>query len=220
MPAGSTRIKVCGITRVSDAVAAAACGVDAIGLVFHPPSPRAVDVQQAATIVRALPPLLTVVALFVDAPVATVEEVLEQVPVGLLQFHGDESPAYCEGFGRPYLKALRMRPGLDIAAAVEPWAGTAGVLLDSYRPGVPGGTGEAFDWGRVPAALSRPVVLAGGLGPGNVGEAIARLRPAAVDVSGGVESSPGIKDPQQLARFVAAVLQADRDNQRHSGSKP
>jgi len=204
-----TRIKVCGITRPEDAAAAAAAGVDAIGLVFHPASPRAVTPAQASAVARAAGPLVTVVALFVDAPESLVREVLAAVPVGLLQFHGSESPEDCARFERPFLKALRMAPGLaaeDVAAA---YGAASGILLDSYRPGVPGGTGETFDWDRAPAALRSRLVLAGGLTPENVGGAIARVRPAAVDVSGGVEAAPGVKDAGRIAAFAAAVAEAD-----------
>ncbi|KGE04306.1 phosphoribosylanthranilate isomerase [Pseudohaliea rubra] len=213
-----TRIKVCGITRPEDAVAAADAGVDAIGLVFHRDSPRAVSPAQAALIARAVGPLVTVVALFVDAAEAAVQEVLAAAPVGLLQFHGAESAAACGRYHRPYLKALRMAPGLAVEAVAEGYDRASGILLDSFRPGVPGGTGEAFDWDRVPVALRSRLVLAGGLTPANVGDAIARVGPAAVDVSGGVEAAPGLKDATRIAAFVAAVRAAD--SKRQSGSKP
>ncbi len=207
---GPTRIKICGITRPEDAQAAAASGADAIGLVFYARSPRAVSLEQAAEIAAAVPPFVTVVALFVDEPIERVERTLAQVPVDLLQFHGEESPAFCRQFGRPWIKALRVRPGSDIRAACEPYRDARGVLLDSWQEGVPGGTGRTFDWALAPRDLPLPVVLAGGLDEGNVGTAIARLRPAAVDVSGGVEAARGIKDPDKIARFVAAVRAADR----------
>ncbi len=185
---------------------------------------------QAAAIAAAAGPLVTVVALFVDAPEAGVREVLDAVPVGLLQFHGSESPAYCAGFRRPFLKALRMAPDLAVEPLAAAYPGASGVLLDSYRPGVPGGTGEAFDWDRVPAALRPSLVLAGGLRADNVGAAIATVQPAAVDVSGGVEASPGLKDAGRIAAFVAAVREADskrdntrdnkRNNKRASGRNP
>ncbi|MHA7815259.1 MAG: phosphoribosylanthranilate isomerase [Pseudohaliea sp.] len=223
-----TRIKVCGITRPEDAAAATAAGVDAIGLVFHPASPRAVTPAQAAAVARAAGPLVTVVALFVDAPQERVREVLAAVPVGLLQFHGNEDPGTCACFERPFLKALRMAPGLPVEEVAARYAAASGILLDSYRPGVPGGTGETFDWHRTPAALRSRLVLAGGLRPENVGEAITRVGPAAVDVSGGVEVSPGVKDAARIAAFVAAVREADsrrtsqreskRGNKRQSGS--
>lgn len=191
---------------------AAASGADAIGLVFYAGSPRAVGLEQAAEIAAAVPPFVTVVALFVDEPVELVERTLQHVPVDLIQFHGEETPAFCRQFARPWVKALRVRPGLDIRTACEQYGGARGVLLDSWQQGVPGGTGRTFDWALAPQDLPLPVVLAGGLNAGNVGAAIARLRPAAVDVSGGVESAPGIKDRTKIARFVAAVRAVDRDN--------
>jgi phosphoribosylanthranilate isomerase len=205
-----TRIKICGITRPEDAQTAAASGADAIGLVFYAPSPRAVDIGQAAEITAALPPFVTVVALFVDEPAAVIERTLEVVPVDVIQFHGDESPEFCSRFRRPWLKALRVRPDLDIAAACAAYRGARGVLLDSWQDNLPGGTGKTFDWALAPRDLPRPVVLAGGLNDRNVAAAISRVRPAAVDVSGGVESSPGIKDPARIERFVAAVRAADQ----------
>ncbi len=204
-----TRIKICGFTRPDDACEAAALGVDAIGLVFYAPSPRAVDAGQARAIVAALPPFVTSVGLFVDAPADEVRAVLEAVPLDLLQFHGDEPPAYCAQFGRPWLKAIRMREGVDLESEAERYREATGLLLDAYRPGVPGGTGEAFEWERVPRDLALPVVLAGGLNPGNVAQAITTVRPWAVDLSGGVESARGIKDAAKMAELVDAVRAAD-----------
>ena len=201
----AVRSKICGITRVEDALVAAEAGADAIGLVFYPQSPRVVTIQQARAIIAALPPFVTTVGLFVNASRCELNEILDAVPLDLLQFHGDESPSDCEGFHRPFIKALRVKPGDDIAAAVACYGKASGILLDTYVPGVPGGTGEAFDWSLVPAGLSRPVILAGGLTAGNVGAAIAQVRPYAVDVSGGVESSRGVKDPERIRAFVAAV---------------
>ena len=197
-----TRIKICGITRPEDALAAARAGADAIGLVFHPASPRAVDATRAAEICAALPAFVTTVGLFVDAESDAVGELLEQVPLDLLQFHGDESPDYCAAFRRPWIKALRMRDGLDVAFEAERYHGARAVLLDTWVPGTPGGTGQAFDWRRVPTAMPLPVVLAGGLNPDNVAEAIRLTRPWAVDVSGGVEQSPGIKSADAINAFV------------------
>lgn len=202
------RSKICGITRIEDGLAAAAAGADAIGLVFYGKSPRAVSVQQARTIVAALPPFVTTVGLFVDASPCELGEILDAVPLDLLQFHGDETPAYCEGWRRPYIKALRVKPGDDIGAQIDAYAGARGVLLDTFVPGVPGGTGEAFDWSLVPRAASKPIILAGGLTPENVAAAIAQVRPYAVDVSGGVEASKGIKDGEKIKRFMQAVKQA------------
>ncbi|MFQ5488504.1 MAG: phosphoribosylanthranilate isomerase [Gammaproteobacteria bacterium] len=202
---GHIRIKICGITRPEDGLAAARLGADAIGLVFYPASPRHVDIEQARAIVRALPPFVTVVALFVDAGEAQIRPVLDQVPVSLLQFHGDEAPEDCHRYGRPYIKALRMAPNVDVAACAVRYGDAAGLLLDSYQPGQPGGTGHSFDWARVPAGVAKPLILAGGLTPDNVAEAVATVRPYAVDVSGGVESRKGIKDAAKMADFIARV---------------
>lgn len=199
------RSKICGITRIEDALIAAEAGADAIGLVFYPPSPRAVTIRQARAIIAALPPFVTVVGLFVDASRCELGEILDAVPLDVLQFHGDERAADCEGFHRPYLKALRVKPGDDIAGQIEQYASASGILLDTFVPGVPGGTGEAFDWSLVPLGLGKPIILAGGLTPENVGSAIEQVRPYAVDVSGGVEASRGIKDAEKIRAFVRAV---------------
>jgi phosphoribosylanthranilate isomerase len=199
------RSKICGITRIEDALAAAEAGADAIGLVFYANSPRAVSVQQARAIVAALPPFVTTVGLFVDASSCELGEILEAVPLDLLQFHGDEAPAYCDAWHKPYIKALRVKPGDDIGAQIDAYGGARGVLLDTFVPGVPGGTGEAFDWSLVPPAASKPIILAGGLTPENVAAAIAQVRPYAVDVSGGVEASKGIKDGERIKHFIQAV---------------
>jgi len=205
-----TRIKICGITRIEDALAAAAMGADAIGLVFYAKSPRYIAIDRAAEICAGLPPLVTTVGLFVDAGKGLIADVLAQVPIDLLQFHGSETSAECDCHGRPYIKALRMRPGLDLRGAVAEFASARGVLLDTYRPGVPGGTGESFDWSQVPSDLKTPIILAGGLNPSNVRNAVERVRPWAVDVSGGVESAPGLKDGRRITDFVEAVRAADR----------
>ena len=208
------RVKICGITRPDDGRHAARAGADAIGLVFYPPSPRYVSPRQAADIVAALPPFVTTVGLFVDAPPEQIAALLEQVPLDMLQFHGDESPEYCAAFQRPWIKALRMRDGVDPRAEAERYgaAGARGLLVDSYVPGVPGGTGERFDWDRLPADPPLPLVLAGGLDPANVAEAVRRVRPWAVDVSGGVEvlgvdgrRQGGIKDPGAVSAFIRAA---------------
>lgn len=199
------RSKICGITRVEDALAAAEAGADAIGLVFYAKSPRAVSVQQARAIVAALPPFVTSVGLFVDASRCELGEILDAVPLDLLQFHGDETPDECDHYGRPYIKALRVKPGDDIAAQVARYANARGVLLDTFVPGIPGGTGEAFDWSLVPAQLSKSVILAGGLTAANVAQAIGQVRPFAVDISGGVESAKGIKDAAKIHAFMEAV---------------
>jgi phosphoribosylanthranilate isomerase len=198
----AVRIKICGITRIEDALAAVAAGADAIGLVFYAKSPRAVTPAQAKAIVAALPPFVTSVGLFVDMPRAELRQLLAEVPLDLLQFHGDESPEDCAGHGRPFIKALRVKPGDDVAAAIARYPEAAGILLDTYVPGTPGGTGEAFDWSLVPRDAAKPVVLAGGLTPDNVGDAVRQVRPYAVDVSGGVEASKGIKDAAKIKAFI------------------
>ena len=200
-----TRIKICGITRIEDALAAASAGADAIGLVFHAASPRAVDIEQAARIVKALPPFITSVGLFVDASEERINEVLRQVPLDVLQFHGDEPDDFCQRFARPYLKAVRVRPGDDLNALAAKWPGASGILLDSYKPGVPGGTGETFDWSMVPAQRDWPLVLAGGLQADNLRQAIELTAPWAVDVSGGVESAKEVKDPVKINAFIQEV---------------
>ena len=200
-----TRIKICGITRPEDGLEAARLGADAIGLVFYGPSPRCVTVEQAQAVLAALPPFVTSVGLFVNAGAEEVRQVLGQVPLDLLQFHGDESPAYCAGFGRPYIKALRMREGIDLAAEAGHYAGARGLLLDTYQAGTPGGTGTTFDWQRIPTDLPLPVILAGGLDAVNVAEAVRTVRPYAVDVSGGVEQGKGIKSAAKMAAFIRGV---------------
>ncbi len=201
----STRVKICGITVPEDGLEAARLGADAIGMVFYAKSPRAVDAEQAAKIVAALPPFVTTVGLFVNASVEEVSGVLAEVSLDLLQFHGDESPEYCVQFGRPYIKAIRMREGVDLSAELRRYSSGRGLLLDTYTPGVPGGTGESFDWDRVPENLASQIILAGGLTPDNVGEAIKQVRPYAVDVSGGVEASKGKKDAAKVAAFMGEV---------------
>lgn len=204
----NVRSKICGITRIEDALAAAEAGADAIGFVFYAKSPRAVDVRQARAIIAELPPFVTTVGLFVNASRCELNEILEVVPLDLLQFHGDETPQDCEGYHRPWIKALRVRPGDDLEAACKLYAGARGILLDTYVAGVPGGTGEAFDWSLVPERLSKPIILAGGLSADNVGQAIAQVGPYAVDVSGGVEQAKGIKDAAKIEAFMRAVKQA------------
>ena len=203
-----TRVKICGITRVEDGLACAQLGADAIGLVFYAPSPRHVSVAQARAIMAALPPFITTVGLFVDADPAEVSAVLTQLPLDLLQFHGDESPEYCQGFARPYLKAMRVKPGVDLVQYAAQYAQAKGLLLDAHVEGVAGGTGQSFDWNLIPAHLPLPVVLSGGLHPANVTEAIKRVQPAAVDVSSGVEATKGIKDAAKIAAFMQGVRNA------------
>ncbi len=198
----SMRVKICGITSVDDAIAVAHAGADALGLVFYAASPRAVSLDVARKISLAAGPFMSVTGLFVNADPEFVHSVLNQVPLQLLQFHGDETDVYCESFKRPYMKAIRMRPGLEVSSVIAAYPGASGILLDAYRPGVPGGTGDTFDWARVPQGLSTPLVLAGGLTPTNVREAIAATRVYGVDVSGGVESAPGKKDHSKLTAFI------------------
>lgn len=200
-----TRVKICGITREEDALAAVAAGADAIGLVFYPPSPRHVTPEQAGRITRRLPPFVTVVGLFVNADAETIAQSVAAGRVNLLQFHGQECPDYCAQHGLPWLKAVRMKEDLDLDKAAADYAGAAALLLDAYRPGVPGGTGETFDWARIPGHLAERIVLAGGLNPDNVAEAVRTVHPYAVDVSGGVEAEPGIKDPARIASFMRGV---------------
>ncbi len=206
-----TRVKICGITRPEDGVVAARCGADAIGLVFYPSSPRAVDYDAAMRIVAALPAFVTVTALFVDPDAEDVVRVLEQVPVDLLQFHGDEDARFCRAFGRRYIKAVRMRADVRLDALARQFHDSAGLLLDSYREDVAGGTGERFDWQRIPQDLPLPLVLAGGLHPGNVAEAVAAVRPWGVDVSSGVERDKGIKDAGKIEQFIRGVNRVQAD---------
>ncbi len=204
----STRVKICGITSIRDALVVADSGADAIGLVFYPRSPRHVTIAQAAEIVEAIPPFVSTVALFLDARAEDIRAVLEQVPVDLLQFHGDECPPDCAQYGRPYIKAIGMKGGTNVQAYADTYPDAKGFLLDSHAVGEAGGTGQRFDWSMTPA-LGKPVVLAGGLNPGNAAEAVITARPFGLDVSSGVESEPGIKDPEKVHRFMNEVRRAD-----------
>ncbi len=205
-----TRIKICGITRPEDALAAASAGADAIGVVFYPPSPRAVALAQAQEIVSVLPPFVTVVGLFVDAAQAEIDRLLAAVRIDLLQFHGSESPASCGLYQRPYIKALRMRDEIDLHQAQAAYTSASALLLDTYRKGLPGGTGAIFDWNRIPHELAGSIILAGGLNPDNVDQAIRQVRPYAVDVSGGVELEKGIKSHKLIEAFIRGVRHADQ----------
>lgn len=207
LPLGSlglsrARVKICGITSVDDARTVVDAGADALGLVFYAASPRSVTMEQAREIALAAGPFTVVTGLFVNADPEFMAAVLAKVPLQLLQFHGDETPDYCESFQRPYMKAIRMRPELDVMAAIASYPGASGILLDAYRPGVPGGTGETFDWARVPQSSTKPIILAGGLTPANVAEAINATHVYGVDVSGGVESAPGKKDHGKITSFI------------------
>ena len=200
-----TRIKICGITRPEDGLAVAAAGADAIGLVFYSESPRAVTIAQAQAIISVLPPFVTRVGLFVDASQQELDMVLDQVELDVLQFHGNESLLQCESAGKEYMKAVRVQGTADILAALEQYPSASALLLDTYHPNLPGGTGETFDWDKIPADLAKPVVLAGGLTAGNIAQAINAVNPYAVDISGGVEQSKGIKSVDKIVEFIAAV---------------
>lgn len=203
-----TRVKICGITRIEDALAAVQHGCDAIGLVFYAKSPRHVSIEQAARIVATLPPFVSAVGLFVDAAPEEVQNVLAKVGLDLLQFHGDESPQACRQFGVPYLKAIRVKPDTNLLQCASDYADARALLLDTYSEGMAGGTGKMFDWKLIPPSLSSSIVLAGGLNAENVGDAIRQVRPYAVDVSGGVELSKGIKDASKIAAFMRGVVDA------------
>jgi phosphoribosylanthranilate isomerase len=199
----AVRVKICGITRPQDLHAACDAGADALGFVFYEKSPRHLTPEAAAALLRELPPFVQAVGLFVDAGPAFVEAVLRAVPLDLLQFHGDEAAADCARYGRPYIKAVRVKSDTDLLKCAADFDTARGLLLDAYVPGVPGGTGERFDWGLIPPDLAVPVILSGGLTPDNVAEAVQRVRPWAVDVSSGVEAAKGIKDAHRIAQFIA-----------------
>jgi phosphoribosylanthranilate isomerase len=203
----AVRVKICGISRNEDLSTACAAGADALGFVFYAKSPRNLSIEQAASLIKALPPFVQSVGLFVDAEPGFVRAVLEAVPLDLLQFHGGENPEYCRQFGRPYLKAVRVRPGVDLVKYASDFSDARALLLDAFVPGVPGGTGERFDWRLIPAGLNKPIILSGGLNPDNVAEAVQTVQPWAVDVSSGVESAPGIKDAAKVAAFIERARQ-------------
>ena len=204
----AVRVKICGITRLQDALFAVEAGADALGFVFYEKSPRHVSAAQAAALCATLPPFVTAVGLFVDAPAEFVDSVLARAPLDLLQFHGDESPAYCASFGKPYIKAVRVTRETDLLKCAADFATARGLLLDAFVPGVPGGTGESFDWNLIPRQLPKAVILSGGLTPANVAEAVRQVRPWAVDVSSGVEASKGIKDTGLIAQFITKAKDA------------
>ncbi len=204
----AVRVKICGITRLQDLHDACAAGADAVGFVFYEKSPRHVSIEAAAGLARALPPFVQSVGLFVNADPAFIERLLKTVPLDLLQFHGDETPDDCLRYTRPYIKAIRVTAGTDLLKWAADFETARGLLLDAYVPGVPGGTGESFDWKLIPPHLPKPVILSGGLTPANVAEAVQRVRPWAVDVSSGVEASKGIKDAHQIAQFIAKAKEA------------
>lgn len=199
------RVKICGITRPEDGICAAMAGADAIGLVFYRPSPRAVGIETARAIGRALPPFVSRVGLFVDADRSEIASVLNSVALDMIQFHGNESPEDCEHYDMPYIKAVKMSDGVDLHEQASLYSSAAALLVDTYVTGIAGGTGQTFDWDRIPADLDKPVILAGGLNPNNVLQALTRVRPYAVDVSGGVESSKGVKDSELVRSFIHQV---------------
>lgn len=203
-----TRVKICGITRVEDAITAVDAGCDAIGLVFYEPSPRFVTIEQAAKIVEKLPPFVTAVGLFVNAEPSYVRQVLQHVRLGVLQFHGDESAQQCQQYEMPYMKAIRVTAETNLLQYAKDFKQAQALLLDAFIEGVPGGTGQVFDWNIIPKSLPIPLVLAGGLTPENVGPAIQQVNPYAVDVSGGVEIKKGIKDAAKIAAFMRGVSHA------------
>lgn len=204
-----TRVKICGITRLEDALAAVDAGADALGFVFYKPSPRYIKPEVAATIIRQLPAFVTTTGLFVDETADEVDRIAQLTRIDLLQFHGDEPEVFCSGFARPYIKALRMKPELDLVGACKQYASAQAILLDAYRPGVPGGTGEVFDWDRITQPHPASIILAGGLTPENAAKAVCAVAPYAVDVSGGVEASKGIKDAAKIELFINEVTRAN-----------
>ena len=205
-----TRVKICGFTRIEDAVYAAHNGVDAIGLVFYPFSPRHVEIEQAIRIVNALPAFTSVVALFVDEQEAKIREVLAQVPIDCIQFHGDETAEACRIYGKRYIKAISMREGIDIPALAHYYHDAAGLLLDAFHPDAKGGTGSQFNWSLIPHQLDLPIILAGGLDETNAKLAVQTVKPYALDVSSGVEARKGIKDSHKMAAFIKQVNEGDR----------
>jgi phosphoribosylanthranilate isomerase len=203
-----TRVKFCGITRVEDAVNAVNAGADAIGLVFYAQSPRVVTIAQAQAIVAAIPPFVSVVGLFVNAPKAQIESILSQVRLDILQYHGDETPSECIQINLPYYKAIRVKADTNLIQYAQNYHTAKALLLDTYSEAAFGGTGQTFDWNLIPAHLPKPIILAGGLSADNVGQAIQQVQPYAVDVSGGVEINKGIKDAAKIAAFMRGVKDA------------
>jgi len=203
-----TRIKICGITNAADAQMCAALGADALGLNFYEQSPRHLSLESAIDVAAATPALVSVVALFVNPKTDLVHSVIERIRPSLLQFHGDESAGFCEQFRFPYIKACRMGEGVDLLEYMRPFAAARAWLADAYSAQY-GGSGKRFDWDRLPAIRHRPLILSGGLDPRNAGTAVIGVRPWALDVCSGVESSKGIKDPERVASFIAEVRNAD-----------
>ena len=208
-----TRVKICGITSPADAEAAVAAGADAIGLVFYPPSPCRVDINTAAEIAGRVAPFVSCVGVFVDAGQDHIRRVLDRVALDTLQFHGQESEQSCSLYDKPYIKAVRMSETVDLSDEARACPGAGALLLDTYVKGNPGGTGRCFDWGRIPAQRAKRIILAGGLNVSNVRQAVARVRPYAVDVSGGVESRPGKKDPDKMINFIREAVYGEATEQ-------
>ena len=206
-----TRVKICGITRPEDGRCAVENGADAIGLVFFPESPRHISADRAIEITRAMDPFVTVVGLFVNASQADIEQVLGQVPLDLLQFHGQERNEDCIRYGLPFIKSLAMQSGVDIPKVMAAYPDARGFLLDAWQPHTHGGGGETFDWQQIPPELPSPFILAGGLTPENVGAAIRQVQPYAVDVSSGVESAAGIKSAVKITAFMNGVSASEAD---------
>lgn len=205
IPIMQTHIKICGITRPEDAQFAAQLGVNALGLVFYPPSPRGVSISQAQTIANVTPPFVQLVGLFVNATAEEIQTILAQVPLNLLQFHGEEKPDFCAQFQRPYIKALHIKENIDLNTQIQSYDLARGILLDTFNPTLKGGTGETFDWQQIPKNLKKPLILAGGLNTDNIKQAILQVKPSAVDVSGGVEESKGIKSFSKMRDFIRLV---------------
>jgi phosphoribosylanthranilate isomerase len=203
------RVKVCGITRVEDALSAIRLGANAIGFVFWSKSSRYITPDSVREIVLALPPFVTTVGVYVDPTQEWVEETAVVGGLSLLQFHGDEAPEFCEQFSLPYIKAIRVREGVDLLQYTTRYRRARGLLLDTYTAGMPGGTGHVFDWKLIPQDLSLPLILSGGLNPGNVLQAIKQTRPWAVDVSSGVEAAKGIKDEKKISAFMQGVRKSE-----------
>jgi len=209
MKAGRTRVKICGVRDPAHARVAAEAGADAIGLVFYRPSPRFLQVEDALAVARALPPFVAAVGLFVNEKPEEIRRVLAEVPLDLLQFHGDESPEFCAQFGRPFVRAVRMEGATDLIECERRFSAARALLLDAHVPGQPGGTGLTFDWSAIPSGLNIPVILSGGLDAENVGRAMRAVKPWAVDVSSGVEASRGVKDPRKIVEFIRKVRRED-----------
>jgi len=198
-------IKICGITRAEDATAATQFGANALGLVFYPPSPRAISIPQAQAIANVTPPFVQLVGLFVNETAPKIEQILKEIPLNLLQFHGEETPDFCQQFNRPYIKALHLKENSDLNQQIISYRTARGILLDTFNPNLKGGTGETFDWKRIPQNLAKPLILAGGLNPDNIKQAILQVKPSAVDVSGGVEESKGIKSFSKMRAFIQEI---------------